>query len=167
MRKAPLPALVVITGKYILLPQINNVYQDSQESHELILIEPQGLKYIAPSTRTSLQHPHPATAPSSQATQELNLIKPQWLKLYNTRTSTQRPHQHPAPAPSEGPLALPLGRPGVDELVKLVESAGAGRATAARAPQSVWEPVLARCCSAARCPLQNSPNLSPYTFPDP
>ena len=72
---------------------------DSQESHELILIKPQGLKYIAPSTRTSLQHPHPATAPSSQATQELNLIKPQWLKLYNTRTSTQRPHQHPAPAP--------------------------------------------------------------------
>ena len=54
-------------------------------------------------------------------------------------------------------LALPLG-PSVDELVKLVESAGAGRATAARAPQSVWEPVLARCCSAARCPLQTSPD---------
>ena len=56
-----------------------------------------------------------------------------------------------------GPLALPLG-PSVDELVELVESAGAGRATAARAPQSVWEPVLARCCSAARCPLQNPPD---------
>ena len=63
----------------------------------------------------------------------------------------------PRAARPPGPLALPLG-PSVDELVKLVESAGAGRATAARAPQSVWEPVLARCCSAARCPLQNSPD---------